>query len=81
MHGGVTKLDIITEKEVTPFMLEQGMKTEYLLQINVQFHTENANFSPEFIIFLDIIHLGLMVVFLFVSIYCLIVKKHWTTER
>jgi hypothetical protein len=40
-----------------------------------------TNFSPEFIIFLDIIHLGLVVVFLFVSIYCLIVKKHWTTQR
>ena len=40
-----------------------------------------THFSPEFIIFLDIIHLGLVVVFLFVSIYCLIVKKHWTTQR
>ena len=40
-----------------------------------------THFSPEFIIFLDITHLGLVVVFLFVSIYCLIVKKHWTTQR
>jgi len=40
-----------------------------------------TNFSPEFIIFLDIIHLGLVVVFLVVSLYCLVVKKHWTTER
>jgi hypothetical protein len=40
-----------------------------------------THFSPEFIIFLDIIHLGLVVVFLFVSLYCLIVKKHWTTQR
>ena len=40
-----------------------------------------TNFSPEFIIFLDVTHLGLVMVFLFVSLYCLIVKKHWTTER
>ena len=40
-----------------------------------------THFSPEFIIFLDIIHLGLVVVFLFVSLYGLIVKKHWTTQR
>jgi len=40
-----------------------------------------TNFAPEFIIFLDLIHLGLVMVFLFVSLYCLIFKKHWTTER
>jgi len=40
-----------------------------------------TNFSPEFIIFLDVTHLGLVMVFLFVSLYCLIRKKHWTTER
>lgn len=40
-----------------------------------------TNFAPEFIIFLDLIHLGLVMVFLFVSLYCLILKKHWTTER
>jgi len=40
-----------------------------------------TNFSPEFIIFLDIIHLGLVVVFLFFGLYCLIRKKHWTTVR
>jgi uncharacterized membrane protein (UPF0182 family) len=40
-----------------------------------------TNFTPEFIILLDVIHLGLVMVFLFVSLYCLIFKKHWTTER
>ena len=40
-----------------------------------------THFSPEFIIFLDVTHLGLVMVFLFVSLYCLIFKKHWTTER
>ena len=37
--------------------------------------------APGFIIFLDIAHLGLVMVFLFVSLYCLIFKKHWTTKR
>ena len=40
-----------------------------------------THFSPQFIIFQDIIHLGLVMVFLLVSLYCLIRKKHWTTER
>jgi hypothetical protein len=40
-----------------------------------------TNFSPEFIIFLDITHLGLVMAFLLVSLYCLIAKKQWTTER
>jgi len=38
-------------------------------------------FSPGLIIFLDITHLGLVMVFLFVSLYCLIFKKQWTTQR
>ena len=40
-----------------------------------------THFSSEFIIFLDITHLGLVVALLIVSLYCLIRKKHWTTER
>ena len=40
-----------------------------------------TNFAPELIIFLDLIHLGLVMMFVFVSLYCLILKKHWTTER
>ena len=40
-----------------------------------------THFSPEFIIFLDISHLGLVMALLFVSLYCLIRKKHWTTIR
>ena len=40
-----------------------------------------THFSPEFIIFLDITHLGLVMALLFVSLYCLIRKKHWTTIR
>jgi hypothetical protein len=40
-----------------------------------------SNFSPEFIIFLDLCHLGLAMVFLVVSLYCLVSKKEWTTFR
>ena len=40
-----------------------------------------SNFSPEFIILLDLFHLGLAMVFLFVSLYCLVSKKQWTIIR
>jgi hypothetical protein len=40
-----------------------------------------SNFAPGFIIFMDLTHLGLVMVFLLVSLYCLINKKHWTTGR
>ena len=35
-------------------------------------------FSPEFIIFLNLCHLGFVMAFLFVSLYCLLFKKKWT---
>ena len=38
-------------------------------------------FSPQFIIFLNLCHLGLVMAFLFVNLYCLIFKKKWTTTR
>ena len=40
-----------------------------------------SNFSPGFIIFLDLCHMGLVMVFLFASLYCIIFKKQWTTIR
>lgn len=40
-----------------------------------------SNLSPNFIIFLDLSHLGLVMVFLFASLYCLVFKKRWTTGR
>jgi hypothetical protein len=40
-----------------------------------------SNLSSDFIIFLDLCHLGLVMAFLFVSLYCLIFKKQWTTVR
>ena len=40
-----------------------------------------SNLSSDFIIFLDLCHLGLVLAFLFVSLICLIYKKQWTTIR
>jgi putative Ca2+/H+ antiporter (TMEM165/GDT1 family) len=40
-----------------------------------------SNFSPGFIIFLDLCHMGLVMAFLFASLYCIIFKKQWTTIR
>jgi hypothetical protein len=36
-------------------------------------------FSAQFIIFLDLCHLGFVMSFLLVSLYCLLFKKKWTT--
>jgi len=40
-----------------------------------------SNLSSDFIIFLDLCHLGLVMAFLFVSLVCLVYKKQWTTVR
>ena len=40
-----------------------------------------SNLSSGFIIVLDLCHLGLVMAFLFVSLYCLIFKKQWTKSR
>lgn len=42
---------------------------------------ESSRFGPGFIIFLDVAHLGLVITFLIVAIYCLIRKKRWVTAR
>jgi uncharacterized membrane protein len=40
-----------------------------------------SRFAPEFIIFLDIAHLGMVMTFLIVAGYCLVRKKRWVTQR
>ncbi len=40
-----------------------------------------SRFAPEFIIFLDIAHLGLVMTFLIVTGYCLVRKRRWVTQR
>ena len=42
---------------------------------------EGSPFAPEFIIMLDVIHLGLVITFLLVAAYCLVRKKRWVTQR
>jgi hypothetical protein len=40
-----------------------------------------GRFVPEFIIFLDIAHLGLVMTFLIVAGYCMVYKRRWVTQR
>ena len=40
-----------------------------------------SRFAPEFIIFLDLAHLGLVMSFLLAAAYCLIRKKGWVAQR
>ena len=40
-----------------------------------------SRFSPEFIVFLDITHLGLAMTFLIIAGYCLVRKRRWVTQR
>jgi drug/metabolite transporter (DMT)-like permease len=40
-----------------------------------------SQFGPQFIIFVDLAHLGLVMTFLLVAGYCLIFKKQWTNAR
>jgi hypothetical protein len=42
---------------------------------------EGSRLAPAFIIFLDLTHLGLVVLFLMVALYCLVAKKRWVTRR
>lgn len=41
---------------------------------------EGYDFPHNFIIFLDLSHLALVMLFLFTSLFCLIFKKKWTTS-
>ncbi|MDX1709490.1 MAG: hypothetical protein R3274_12875 [Desulfobacterales bacterium] len=40
-----------------------------------------SRFAPEFIIFLDLAHLGLVMSFLLAGAYCLIRKRRWVAPR
>ena len=40
-----------------------------------------SRFAPEFIIFLDIAHLGMVMTFLIVAGYCMVRKWRWVTQR
>ncbi len=53
------------------------MATGILLVIR---NLEGYIFSHNLIIFLDLSHLALVMLFLFTSLYCLVFKKKWTTS-
>jgi len=53
IHGSVPEMDIMSEDKILDFLLSRAGNNEYFLQINAQFHTEEVDFSPEFIWFLD----------------------------
>ena len=53
IHGGVPQMDVMEEEKVLSFMLSRASESEYFLQISAQFHTEEVDFSPEFVWFLD----------------------------
>lgn len=53
IHGGIPELDIMEEDKVMPFLLSRATDSKYFLQISAQFHTEEVDFSPEFVWFLD----------------------------
>ena len=55
-----------------------------LLMTGIMLVIRNLNgviLSPSLIIFLDLAHLGLVMVFLFTAVTCLMLKKRWTTTR
>lgn len=53
IHGGIPELDIMAEDKVMAFLLSRATDSKYFLQISAQFHTEEVDFSPEFVWFLD----------------------------
>ena len=53
IHGGVPNMDVMELDKVLSFMLSRASESEYFLQISAQFHTEEVDFSPEFVWFLD----------------------------
>jgi len=52
-HGGIPEMDIMSEDKVMPFLLSRATDSKFYLQISAQFHTEEVDFSPEFVWFLD----------------------------
>ncbi len=53
IHGSVPEMDILSEDKILPFLLSRGGDNKYFLQISARFNTEEVDFSPEFIWFLD----------------------------
>jgi hypothetical protein len=71
-------------KEITVSGYVRGAMLAGIVGTGVFLVLRNLNgwwFPPAFIIFLDIVHLGLVMAFLAAALYCLVFKKRWTHPR
>ena len=69
------------QRKITPSGYLRGILLVGIVLTGVLFVIKNFAvfvFSPEFIIALNLSHLGLVMIFLLVNLYCLIFKKQWT---
>lgn len=75
---------IRAQRKITPSGYLRGVLLLGILLTGVLFVIKNFAvfvFSPEFIIALNLSHLGFVMIFLLVNLYCLIFKKQWTKAR
>ena len=75
---------IRTQRKITPSGYLRGLLLLGIVLTGVLFVIKNfavSVFSPEFIIALNLSHLGFVMIFLLVNLYCLIFKKQWTKAR
>ena len=75
---------IRTQRNITPNGYLRGLLLLGIVLTGVLFVIKNfavSVFSPEFIIALNLSHLGFVMIFLLVNLYCLIFKKQWTKAR
>lgn len=75
---------IRTRRKITPSGYLRGILLVGIVLTGVLFVIKNFPvfvFSPEFIIALNLSHLGFVMIFLLVNLYCLIFKKQWTKAR
>jgi hypothetical protein len=75
---------IRSRRKVSPSGYLRGILLLGIVLTGVLFVIKNFPvfvFSPEFIIALNLSHLGLVMIFLLVNLYCLIFRKQWTKAR
>jgi hypothetical protein len=70
--------------KVTPSGYLRGILLAGIIITGILFVIKNFAvhvFSAEFIIVLNLCHLGFVMAFLLVGLYCLVLKKQWTSDR
>ena len=75
---------IRTRRKITPSGYLRGILLVGIVLTGVLVVIKNFPlivFSPEFIIALNLSHLGFVMIFLLINLYCLIFKKRWTKAR